>query len=401
MKDNKENNKIQRRVISGGIEIPIRDIIIDPGLQMREHESEERIKLFQRLSHEGEPIDPIVLFQDESVVFGGRLYEPAYWVADGFHRLKGIIRDQNEVIRAVIRSGNRRAALEYSMSANEGHGMHRKLADRKNSFREALRDAEWSEYSANGLSKLCGASHETVSKMLEEKGRLIISLKKLHQGWSRLELAQHVQVHENFISRVHRLICAKCEVEIRREDSKGACHACSDAKKAKPSEMKVPPSRRQEVPSKRNAPGWVEEFVKHQKSNYAGQGAALVFGMVPSGLSEAKLDELKGMSQSMSEGSTVLLTSAPNDVEVALSILKALGIKPHIFGGLAAKEVSAPGISPSAPVCIVGVKGGQELAYPSIAEVRARAIAFKRIFLAAAGELYVDEFELPLREPGK
>jgi hypothetical protein len=73
----------------------------------------------------------------------------AYWVGDGFHRIKSRleVNVRGNKIEAIIHSGDRRDAILHSVGANSKHGLRRTNEDKRHAVELLLRDKEWSKWS--------------------------------------------------------------------------------------------------------------------------------------------------------------------------------------------------------------------------------------------------------------
>jgi hypothetical protein len=109
----------------------------------------------QQVKEAGLRFPPIVLFRDG----------PRYTLADGFHRVLAARAAGLTEFPALVRAGNERDALLYSVSANAGHGLPRSNADKRKAVSLLLADPEWSTWSDNAIARYCQVSQVLVSKM--------------------------------------------------------------------------------------------------------------------------------------------------------------------------------------------------------------------------------------------
>lgn len=107
---------------------------------------------------EGAQFPPVVVFHDGQ----------AYWLADGFHRIRAAEKAGLTEFPADIRQGTRRDAVLYSVGANANHGVRRTNADKRAAVLLLLNDDEWSQWSDREIARRCGVSQPFVSKLRPE-----------------------------------------------------------------------------------------------------------------------------------------------------------------------------------------------------------------------------------------
>lgn len=98
-------------------------------------------------------LPPVVVFHDGE----------AYWLADGFHRLRAFEKAGQHDIPAEIRQGTRRDAILFSVGANAEHGLRRTRADKQRAVLTLLHDAEWGAWSDSEIARRCHVSHTMVA----------------------------------------------------------------------------------------------------------------------------------------------------------------------------------------------------------------------------------------------
>lgn len=128
-------------------EVQPEEIEIDPGLQPRVALNESTIAEYVEDMIGGAAFPPVVAFND-----GARLL-----LADGFHRHAAAARAKVE-LRVDIRSGSRRDALIFALSANATHGLKRTNADKRRCVELALEDEEIRGWSDRRIAETCGVS---------------------------------------------------------------------------------------------------------------------------------------------------------------------------------------------------------------------------------------------------
>jgi len=127
-------------------------IRIDGGTQIRVEPSQETIDRYAALYIDGHEFPPITVFFDGV----------DYWLTDGFHRYFAAKKAGKSKINETIINGTNRDAILFSVGANGTHGLNRTNADKRNAVETMLKDAEWSKWSDNAISKQCHVSQPFV-----------------------------------------------------------------------------------------------------------------------------------------------------------------------------------------------------------------------------------------------
>jgi len=91
------------------------------------------------------------------------------WVTTRFHRLHAARQIECSNISADIRTGTRRDAILYSVSANATHGTRRTNEDKRRAVQILLNDPEWSQWSDREIARRCFVDHVTVSRNRPQK----------------------------------------------------------------------------------------------------------------------------------------------------------------------------------------------------------------------------------------
>jgi len=123
----------------------IKDIRIDGGTQSRVELNNEVVAEYAAAIAAGDQFPPVTVF------FDGK----EYWLADGFHRYHAHRHAGAMEIDADVRNGTQRDAKLYSAGANEGHGLRRTNADKREAVELLLRDEEWSRWSDRAIARHC------------------------------------------------------------------------------------------------------------------------------------------------------------------------------------------------------------------------------------------------------
>ena len=133
------------------------------GTQTRVATSDDAIESYADEMERGAVFPPITVFYDGS----------KHWLADGFHRLLAVKRNQGEEIPAEVRPGSRTDALRFALGANATNGLYRTNGDKRNVADIALR--EWPDLSNAFIAEVCKVSGElvrNVRKELTQKGEI-------------------------------------------------------------------------------------------------------------------------------------------------------------------------------------------------------------------------------------
>lgn len=141
--------------------VALKDIILDPDVQVRFVLAEDRVRLFESLYREdperGEPrLPPVTLIETSN----GKLI-----LADGFTRVEAASRSGLEFVQASIQPGTKRDAILASIKENAVHGLPLTLAERRRAAERMLADPEWGNESDRELGRRCGVDHKTIAKL--------------------------------------------------------------------------------------------------------------------------------------------------------------------------------------------------------------------------------------------
>ena len=134
--------------------VKLTKISINGGTQPRVDIDEELVAEYAADMQEGDDFPPIILFHDGA----------KHWLADGFHRYHASKKAGFKDIHADVKSGTKRDAILYSVSANGKHGKRRTNADKSKAVKTLLNDTEWSQWSDREIARQCEVSTPTVSK---------------------------------------------------------------------------------------------------------------------------------------------------------------------------------------------------------------------------------------------
>ena len=131
------------------------------GLQTRVALNEETVADYAEAMAKGVKFPPVTVFQ-----CAGHLY-----LADGFHRVEGALRNGVKRIDAEITQGKFDDALKFALGANANHGLRRTNADKNRAVNIALQNCDrlfGGVPSANLLAETCAVSVEFANRMVRE-----------------------------------------------------------------------------------------------------------------------------------------------------------------------------------------------------------------------------------------
>ncbi len=131
------------------------DRIATESTQARAVISETVIGEYAEALERGDEFPPIDVYYDGK----------AYWLADGFHRLRAAARVGQETIAATVHPGGNREALLHALGANETHGHRRTDADRRHAVILMLNDSEWSVWGNREIARRCHVSDILVGRV--------------------------------------------------------------------------------------------------------------------------------------------------------------------------------------------------------------------------------------------
>jgi len=150
----------------------IEQICMDGGTQSRAQLDWIAIDEYSKAMAAGDTFPPIIVFYDGT----------AYWLADGFHRVRAAEGAHLDSVAADIRQGTRRDAILYSVGANSDHGVRRTNRDKRHAVEMLLSDDEWAEWPLNKIAQVCGVNVSTVSRIHQE---LSLAMQKIEKPAQR------------------------------------------------------------------------------------------------------------------------------------------------------------------------------------------------------------------------
>lgn len=132
---------------------------MDAKAQPRTELNSEAIQDYAEAMIAGATFPPITVFRNGS---------PAYYLADGWHRVNAAKVARLNEIEADVHEGTLRDAILYSCKANYNNGLKRTNRDKRHAVETLLRDEEWSKRSDRWIAEQCGVTHPFVGVLREE-----------------------------------------------------------------------------------------------------------------------------------------------------------------------------------------------------------------------------------------
>lgn len=140
--------------------LPIVEIEATAGTQVRRFLDPKMIEAYTEDMQAGAVFPAIIVFAEKG--------SERYVLADGFHRLAAAKAAGRDEIACEVHEGRAHDALKYALGANDAHGFRRSNRDKRNAVEIALKDPEWSQWSATDVAALCRVSDNFVRKVREE-----------------------------------------------------------------------------------------------------------------------------------------------------------------------------------------------------------------------------------------
>lgn len=132
--------------------LSIADIIIDPAFQIRVENSEETIQEYLEQLQAKVFLPSIDVFQ----------IDKAYYLADGYHRLKAAILGKQKYLPCEVHVGTREECLMFAVGANNKHGLKRSREDKRNAIQKL--DEAIPGMSSRAVAEACKVSHTFVDR---------------------------------------------------------------------------------------------------------------------------------------------------------------------------------------------------------------------------------------------
>jgi len=134
-------------------------IRIDGGTQPRSKIDEAIVAEYTAALRDGATFPAVIVFHDGV----------DHWLADGFHRYHAHRQISATQILADVRTGTKRDAILYSVSANAAHGLRRTNEDKHRSVVILLEDHEWSTKANSWIAEKAAVNIRTVERIKAER----------------------------------------------------------------------------------------------------------------------------------------------------------------------------------------------------------------------------------------
>lgn len=135
------------------------DLLKTDGTQTRAALDETTLGEYAAVWKNGAEFPPCVVFHDGF----------DYWVGGGHHRVEAARRAGRASVPCIVKSGQKRDAIEFGFRDNDTHGLRRSNADKRYAVNMALDDKAWGKLSSVKIAELIGVAESLVRKMREER----------------------------------------------------------------------------------------------------------------------------------------------------------------------------------------------------------------------------------------
>ena len=136
--------------------IPIKEIILDPRLQMRET---------MDFSVIDEYAESIFDLPNVNLVRGPN---EELWLTEGWHRYHANVKAKQNTIKCNVYPGSFLDALEMAAGSNHSHGIRRSAADKRRAVSALLTEELWAQRSDRMIAEACHVSNHFVAKIRGE-----------------------------------------------------------------------------------------------------------------------------------------------------------------------------------------------------------------------------------------
>jgi hypothetical protein len=137
-------------------------------VQLREQTDADAVARYAEAYLAKEDVPPIVVFRDGD----------DYHLADGNHRVAAAKRAKLTELHAIIKKGDRRAAVLYAAGANGQHGLPLTNADKRKIVSTLLADAEWKTWSNREIARVSRTSEAFVRLVRRDTGTTQDAIKR-------------------------------------------------------------------------------------------------------------------------------------------------------------------------------------------------------------------------------
>jgi hypothetical protein len=191
-------------------ELPLTAIRLEDGTQVRAAIDDAVVSDYAIMMADGAVFPPIAVF----------LHDDAYYLADGYHRVRAAQRIQRSTIAAEVHPGTREDALWFALGANRTNGQRLTDVDKTHAVKLAL--AAWPTRTNREIADQVGCSSSLVSKVIQDvatntggkpgiRGRALLSQQKLEAvremvlaGEQSIVIEKKLRAHGVMIANVRR-----------------------------------------------------------------------------------------------------------------------------------------------------------------------------------------------------
>lgn len=174
-------------------------ITVDSAIQQRLSVNQDLVNEYAETIADWQHTAPLTVYLDSDGV---------HWLADGFHRHGAALKAKLSEVHVEIRTGDKRAAIEHSLSANAKHGQRRTAADLQKAYETAVALGLCAASDTEAVARLLACSTRRASDLTaqaraqgKEQQRAEI-LSRIDQGVSQREVAQQLGVSVGLVNNV-------------------------------------------------------------------------------------------------------------------------------------------------------------------------------------------------------
>jgi transposase-like protein len=165
------------------IHLPLSSIRLDGGTQPRAAINLQTVSDYMNDMASGAEFPPVDVFYDGS----------AYWLADGFHRIKAAEKADRNEIACEVHQGTQQDAQWYSFGVNKGNGLRRTNQDKQRAVKAALQHPGGAVLSDGQIAAHVGVSDQTVRnyrRRMESTPKVLKSAKRKGRDGRTINVAR-------------------------------------------------------------------------------------------------------------------------------------------------------------------------------------------------------------------
>lgn len=155
--------RMKLKLVEKAAQILLAYITVDQAAQARAGGLVQKVVWdYTDLMVDGVDLPPVVVFREQK-----KGQQPAYYLADGFHRLEAARKAKLESYRADIYQGGLEEARLYASGANSNHGLRRSREDKHRAVKMARANPLTEGWSNREIADHCGVSHTFVNRIVQ------------------------------------------------------------------------------------------------------------------------------------------------------------------------------------------------------------------------------------------